>query len=80
TSNWRRRFLQGLGAAAGLAGLSPRLLFAQQADRRSLRGTEFDLVIGPTPVNYTGAERIATAVNGQVPAPTLYWNEGDTVT
>ena len=80
TSSWRRRFLQGLGAAAGLAGLSPRLLFAQDADRRSLRGTEFDLVIGPTPVNYTGADRIATAVNGQVPAPTLYWNEGDTVT
>lgn len=79
-SSWRRRFLQGLGAAAGLAGLSPRLLFAQESDRGALRGTEFDLVIGPTPVNYTGADRIATAVNGQVPAPTLYWNEGDTVT
>ncbi len=79
-SSWRRRFLKGLGAAAGLAGLSPRLLFAQQSDRGALRGTEFDLIIGPTPVNYTGADRIATAVNGQVPAPTLYWNEGDTVT
>ena len=80
TSNWRRRFLQGAGAIAGLAGLSPGLLFAQQSDRRVLRGTEFDLAIGPLPVNYTGAPRIATAVNDQVPAPTLYWNEGDTIT
>jgi CopA family copper-resistance protein len=79
-SSWRRRFLQGVGAAVGLAGMSPRLLFAQPAERGALRGTEFDLVIGPTPVNFTGAPRIATAVNGQVPAPTLYWSEGDTVT
>jgi len=80
TSSWRRRFLQGVGAAVGLAGMSPGLLFAQPSDRRILRGTEFDLVIGRTPVNYTGAPRIATAVNDQVPAPTLYWNEGDTIT
>lgn len=80
TSSWRRRFLQGVGAAVGLAGMSPRLLFAQPAERGALRGTEFDLVIGPTPVNFTGAPRIATAVNGQVPAPTLYWTEGDTIT
>lgn len=78
-SSWRRRFLQGLGAAIGLAGFSPGPLFAAQ-DRRKLRGTSFDLEIGPMPVNFTGADRIATAVNGQVPAPTLYWNEGDTVT
>ncbi|MGI4843686.1 MAG: copper resistance system multicopper oxidase [Janthinobacterium lividum] len=78
-SSWRRRFLQGLGAAIGLAGFSPRALFAAQ-DRHKLRGTSFDLEIGPMPVNFTGADRIATAVNGQVPAPTLYWNEGDTVT
>ena len=72
-SSWRRRFLQGLGAAIGLAGFSPGPLFAAQ-DRRKLRGTSFDLEIGPMPVNFTGADRIATAVNGQVPAPTLYWN------
>ena len=79
-SRWRRRVLQGLGAVAGLAGLSPGALFAAQGDRRALRGSSFDLEIGPTPVNFSGADRIATAVNGQVPAPTLYWNEGDTVT
>ncbi|SMD00755.1 copper-resistance protein, CopA family [Novosphingobium sp. B1] len=32
------------------------------------------------PVNYTGKRRIATAVNGRVPAPTLRFREGDTVT
>lgn len=78
-SSWRRRFLQGIGAAIGLAGFSPGALFAAQ-DRRHLRGTSFDLEIGPMRVNFTGADRIAIAVNGQVPAPTLYWSEGDTVT
>ncbi len=79
-SSWRRRFLKGLGAVVGLAGLNPGSLFAAQDDRRALRGTNFELEIGPTPVNFTGADRIATAVNGQVPAPTLYWTEGDIVT
>ena len=32
------------------------------------------------PVNYTGRRAYATAVNGSVPAPTLRWREGDTVT
>ncbi|MFC5510464.1 copper resistance system multicopper oxidase [Massilia jejuensis] len=79
-SRWRRRFLQGLGAVAGLAGLSPGSLFAAPEDRRALRGSNFDLEIRPAAVNFTGADRIATVVNGQLPAPTLYWNEGDTVT
>jgi len=79
-SRWRRRVLKGLGATAALAGLSPASLFAAQSNRTELRGTTFDLEIGPTPVNFTGAPRIATAVNGQVPAPTLYWTEGDVVT
>lgn len=79
-SRWRRRVLKGLGATAALAGLRPASLFAAQSNRTELRGTTFDLEIGPTPVNFTGAPRIATAVNGQVPAPTLYWTEGDVVT
>ena len=79
-SKWRRRFLQALGAVAGLAGLSPGALFAAPEDRRALRGSNFDLEIGPAAVNFTGADRIATVVNGQLPAPTLYWTEGDTVT
>jgi CopA family copper-resistance protein len=42
--------------------------------------TEFDLTIAETPVNFTGTTRIATTINGSVPAPTLRWREGDTVT
>ena len=45
-----------------------------------LSGTEFDLRIGETPTNFTGNPRVAFTVNGSVPAPTLRWKEGDTVT
>jgi CopA family copper-resistance protein len=45
-----------------------------------LSGTEFDLTIAETPVNFTGALRIATTINGSIPAPILRWREGDTVT
>ena len=79
-NRWRRRLLQGAGAAS-LAGLVPaRLLASGQAAQPILRGTEFDLEIVPAPVNFTGAPQVATAVNGQVPGPVLYWREGDTVT
>ena len=79
-NRWRRRLLQGAGAAA-LAGLVPaRLLAAGQSAQPISRGTEFDLEIVPAPVNFTGAPQVATAVNGQVPGPVLYWREGDTVT
>ena len=45
-----------------------------------LRGTEFDLVIAESPVNFTGKPRMATTINGSIPGPTLHWREGDTVT
>lgn len=80
---WRRRILKGLSAAGALTGLGPmgRLAWGSEATPISeLRGTDFSLEIASTPVNITGKPRIATAVNGQVPAPTLYWREGDTVT
>jgi len=79
----RRRFVQGLalgGVAAGL-GLHVGGASAQQAAvRRELRGTHFELSIGELPVDFTGRKRIATVVNGQLPAPLLRWREGDTVT
>jgi len=81
---WRRRLLKGAGAIGAFVGLGSagRLAWAADATAQpsALRGTEFALEIAPTPVNITGKARIATAVNGQVPAPTLYWREGDTVT
>ncbi len=45
-----------------------------------LRGTEFDFTINTLPVNFTGKPRVAVAVNGSVPGPTLRWREGETVT
>lgn len=81
----RRRFVQGLAAGGALAALggwraAQAATPATPAGPAELRGTEFHLEIGETPVNYTGAARIATTVNGQVPAPLLRWREGDTVT
>ncbi|MFD4837999.1 copper resistance system multicopper oxidase [Achromobacter sp. NPDC058515] len=79
----RRRFVQGLAAGGALAALGGwRAALAQRhaAPAAELRGTEFHLEIGETPVNFTGAARIGTTVNGQLPAPLLRWREGDTVT
>ena len=39
--------------------------------------TEYNLTIGETKVNFTGDERTAIAVNGEVPAPLLRFQEGE---
>ena len=80
----RRRFVQGLamgGAFAGI-GLGGSALAAamKQQGHQTLRGTDFNLTIGEQAVNFTGAPRIGTTVNGSLPAPILHWREGDTVT
>jgi CopA family copper-resistance protein len=46
----------------------------------TLSGTDFQLEVGATQVNFTGVPRYATVVNGQLPAPLLRWRQGDTVT
>ena len=38
----------------------------------------YDLYVKDTVVNYTGKKRHAIAINGSIPGPTLYFNEGDT--
>jgi CopA family copper-resistance protein len=81
----RRQLLASFGVAGvtgglGLAGMSSFAANSKPPFPSELRGTEFDLEIAETPVNITGQPRIATTVNGQIPAPTLYWREGDTVT
>ena len=83
----RRRFVQGLAAGGVLLGLPSFALAAGAASSRQntaaapvLSGTEFHLEIGETPVNFTGNPRMATTVNGSLPAPTLRWREGETVT
>lgn len=83
----RRRFVQGLVAGGVMVGLMPLATPAWgRADATAtgaapiLRGTEFDLVIDESPVNFTGKPRMATTINGSIPAPTLHMREGDEIT
>ena len=82
----RRRFIHGLAGGGVMLGLSPYPAWAREANDTVagsvpvLSGTEFDLTIAETPVNFTGAPRMATTINGSIPAPILRWREGDTVT
>ncbi len=86
-SQSRRRFVQGLVASSTLMGMGVSSRFSHAAQNlphavtpQILSGTRFDLTYSPVPVNYTGKERYATAINGSVPAPILRWREGDTIT
>jgi FtsP/CotA-like multicopper oxidase with cupredoxin domain len=54
------------------------LLFIICTQANSQRLVRYDLYVTDTIVNYTGKERKAIAINGQLPAPTLYFTEGDT--
>ena len=85
TSTSRRHFVQGLllGGAALAAGT---LRVPAQARERALAtpaqtlaGTDFQLDIGTSLVNFTGQPRPAITINGSLPAPLLRWREGDTV-
>ncbi len=84
----RRRFVQGLAAGGVLLGLAPliRPAWAESPVTTAtgaapvLTGKEFDLVVAETPVNFTGNPVMATTINNSIPAPTLRWREGDTVT
>jgi len=65
----------GLGITPGVS-----MGAAHQNNRpQVLRGKQFKLNIAYQQVNFTGTERLATAVNGSVPAPVLHWTEGDRV-
>ena len=83
----RRRFIEGVASGGLLLGASPWMRAAWGDSGRTLTGTpavlsgtEFDLTIAETPVNFTGSPRLATTINGAIPAPVLRWREGDTVT
>jgi CopA family copper-resistance protein len=79
----RRRFMQGLAAGGTIAGLGlwPKQTWAIKSPGQPvvLSGTDFDLAIRETPVNFTGKIRSAVTVNGSLPAPILRWREGTTV-
>jgi len=70
------------GAFASLGLGSGSLLAAsiKQQGPQTLSGTDFNLTISEQAVNFTGTARIATTVNGSLPAPILRWCEGDIVT
>eukprot|EP01136_Pigoraptor_vietnamica_P012530 Opistho-1_new@52548 len=81
----RRTFVKGLaiGGAAASVGLLRQPAWAQSRQRQEsavLTGTEFDLRIGETEVNLTGAARTALTINDSLPGPLLRWREGDTIT
>ena len=81
----RRRFVTGVAAGGLAAGLGlwrlPALAASgQPRAMNTLTGTDFDLSIGQSMVNFTGRSRPAITVNGSLPAPLLRWREGDTVT
>ena len=79
----RRTFIKGV-AASSFLGLTAIDLQAgsvkkQHSNSTVLSGKEFFLDIDYTTVNITGKRSVATTINGQLPGPTLVWQEGDTI-
>ncbi len=80
----RRKFVTTTLASAAMLGLQAGRLQAQEAGQSwlglTLRGHQFDLDISYLPVNFTGNQSVATAINKSLPAPLLRWREGDELT
>ena len=81
----RRRFVQGLALGGAFAGIglwrsSPAWALTSAGQPTVSGGTDFSLDVLEAPVNYTGAPRLATTVNGSVPGPVLRMRQGSTVT
>ena len=78
----RRKFVTSALAAGAVFGTSPLVLTAQTqavSGPVTLSGNRFDLNIAYKPVNFSGQERVATVINGSLPAPVLRWREGEEV-
>jgi CopA family copper-resistance protein len=81
----RRRFVQGLVTGGVMLGLGwpngssaqPRLA---SLPNEGAAQTDFTLDVGSMPVNFCGASRQATTINGSLPGPTLRMRQGSTVT
>jgi len=88
----RRTFIKGAVMSSAMAGVgfAPSQLLASMpgeitnqppvARTNTLSGTEFQLDIDTSIVNFTGTPQIATTVNNMLPSPTLIWREGDEIT
>ncbi|NOQ93302.1 MAG: copper resistance system multicopper oxidase [Methylophaga sp.] len=83
TSTTRRQFVLGSSSVLACAAL-PWPSLASANDKAvvmpELRGRNFNLDIDYQMVNFTGKNRIATTVNGSLPAPILRWKQGEKVT
>jgi CopA family copper-resistance protein len=77
----RRQFGRGMAVLTSLATLPLpiRRGFAAPLAAPVLRGNQFALEIGTAPVTIGGRSASATVINGQLPAPTLVFREGDDV-
>lgn len=86
TQPYRRRFVHGLAAGGVMLGLSSFAWPTRAASGSTtigapvLKGSEFNLEVAESAANFTGSPRMATTINGSIPAPTLRWREGDEVT
>ena len=79
----RRHFVLGASSALALALLPfSKHALAQAISQpiQQLSGKIFNLSIDYQEVNFTGKKALATVVNQSLPAPTLRWKEGETVT
>ncbi|WP_418264807.1 multicopper oxidase domain-containing protein [Flavobacterium faecale] len=61
----------------GILLLTTNIIFSQDIQKNSGKVVRYDLYIRDTIVNFTGKEKRAIAVNGQIPMPTLTFTEGD---
>ena len=79
----RRRFIEGIIGGGVVAASGAWARGAQDLPRAAtpteLRGSEFVLTASARTVDFTGRPRVATVLNGSLPAPILRWREGDTV-
>ncbi len=83
----RRRFVKGLAAGgacltlgSGIGQTAATTTPVLRTGPETLSGNRFDLTYSSVKVNFTGQERLATAINGSVPAPVLRFQEGDDIT
>ena len=68
---FKKTIYKTLFATVSILLFSSPIIFAQKL-------VHYDLYIRDTIVNFTGKEKRAIAVNGQIPMPTLIFTEGDT--
>ena len=65
-------------ARPGLVAAPVAIPVAAPQTSRVGKRVEYDLYVAAKPVNFTGKTRLAITINGQLPAPTLTFTEGDT--